>query len=198
MKFLFDLDGTVTSEETLPIIASIGGLEKQITELTNDTVRGTVPCIESFIKRVNLLRNISVSMISSRLSDVKIYPQIYEFIQQHPKECAIVTGNLSCWLEGFNKKFDCDIYTSKALVENDKVVKIESILLKEKVVDKYHAAGEKVVFIGDGNNDLEAMRCADISIAVGMTHSPAMSLLDICDYVIYNEKTLCRQLNQLL
>ena len=52
--------------------------------------------------------------------------------------------------------------------------------------------------MGDGNNDLEAMRHANFSIAVGLTHNPAKSLLSIVDYIFYNEKALCRQLNQLL
>ena len=55
-----------------------------------------------------------------------------------------------------------------------------------------------MVVIGEGNNDLEAMRTADISIASGLTHQPANSVLGIADYVIYEEEALCRQLNQLL
>ena len=48
MKFLFDLDGTVTSEETLPIIANHFNCVEQISELTARTVQGNVPFIESF------------------------------------------------------------------------------------------------------------------------------------------------------
>ena len=41
------------------------------------------------------------------------------------------------------------------------------------------------------------MRHANISIATGLTHNPAQSLLAICDYVVFNEHALCRQLKQL-
>jgi choline kinase len=82
-------------------------------------------------------------------------------------------------------------------MEGDRVVKLKSILRKEDIVDRYRALGETVVFIGDGNNDLEAMRHSNISIATGLTHNPAQSLLSICDYVVYNEQALCRQLKQL-
>lgn len=51
MKFLFDLDGTVTSKETLPIIAEHFGVQDQIAELTHHTVQGNVPFVESFIRR---------------------------------------------------------------------------------------------------------------------------------------------------
>ena len=41
------------------------------------------------------------------------------------------------------------------------------------------------------------MRHANISIAAGLTHDPAQSLMAICDYVIYDENALVRQMYQL-
>ena len=197
MKFLFDLDGTVTAAETLPIISEHFRCSEQISELTARTIQGNVPFIESFIRRVNILGNYSVTEISDLLSKVPLYPQIANFIKEHSEDCIIVTGNLTCWCDGVFKKIGCQCYGSEAEVIDDKVVKLKKILRKEQIVDQYKALGETVVFIGDGNNDLEAMRHANISIATGLTHSPAQSLMAICDYVIYNENALCRQLKQL-
>lgn len=197
MKFLFDLDGTVTSQETLPIIANHFGCVEQISELTARTVQGNVPFIESFIRRVNILGKYSVSETSKLLSAVSLYPQIAAFIEAHKEDCVIVTGNLICWCEDLFKKIGCQCYGSEAECEADKVVKLKTILRKEQIVDQYKALGETVVFIGDGNNDLEAMRHANISIATGLTHNPAQSLMSICDYVIFNENALVRQMKQL-
>lgn len=197
MKFLFDLDGTVTAAETLPIISSHFGCAEKIAELTARTVQGNVPFVESFIRRVNILGAYSVKETSDLLAEVPLYPQVAKFIAEHSEDCVIVTGNLTCWCQGLFKKIGCQCYGSEAVVEGDKVVKLKSILRKEQIVDQYKAIGETVVFIGDGNNDLEAMRHANISIAAGLTHNPAQSLLSICDYVIYNETALCRQLRQL-
>lgn len=197
MKFLFDLDGTVTSEETLPIIANHFNCVEQISELTARTVQGNVPFIESFIRRVNILGAYSVSETTRLLSEVPLYPAIAKFIEEHKEDCVIVTGNLTCWCEGLFKKIGCQCYGSEALCEDDKVVKLKTILRKEQIVDQYKALGETVVFIGDGNNDLEAMRHANVSIAIGLTHNPAQSLMSICDYVIFNEQALVRQMRQL-
>lgn len=197
MKFLFDLDGTVTSEETLPIIANHFNCVEQISELTAKTVQGNVPFIESFIRRVNILGAYSVSETTRLLSEVPLYPAIAKFIEEHKEDCVIVTGNLTCWCEGLFKKIGCQCYGSEALCEDDKVVKLKTILRKEQIVDQYKALGETVVFIGDGNNDLEAMRHANVSIATGLTHNPAQSLMSICDYVIFNEQALVRQMRQL-
>ena len=197
MKFLFDLDGTVTSQETLPVISEYFGCTEQISELTVRTVAGNVPFIESFIRRVNILGQYSVKEISNLLTNVSLYSEIAKFIKNHVEDCIIVTGNLTCWCEGLFRKIGCQCYGSIAELTGDKVVKIKSILRKEQIVDQYKALGETVVFIGDGNNDLEAMRHANISIAVGLTHNPAQSLMSICDYVIYSEVALVRQLRQL-
>jgi len=198
MKFLFDLDGTVTMQETLPIISEHFGCTEQIAELTARTVAGNVPFIESFIRRVNILGHYSVKETNELLSQVPLYPKVAEFINNHKEDCVIVTGNLTCWCEKLFNKIGCQCYGSVAEVEKDKVIKIKSILRKEQIVDQYKALGETVVFIGDGNNDLEAMRHANISIAVGLTHNPAQSLMSICDYVIFNENALVRQLCQLI
>ncbi len=197
MKFLFDLDGTVTSAETLPIIASHFECKEEIAELTKRTIQGNIPFIESFIRRVNILGKYSVSETSDLLAQVPLYPEVKKFIDDHRSDCVIVTGNLTCWCDGLFKKIGCKCYGSEADCEDDKVVKLKSILRKEQIVDQYKALGETVVFIGDGNNDLEAMRHANISIAVGITHNPAQSLLAITDYVIFNEHALCRQMRQL-
>ena len=197
MKFLFDLDGTVTSKETLPVIANHFKCQEEISELTKRTVAGNVPFIESFIRRVNILGKYSVKETSDLLSQVPLYPELKQFIDEHRADCIIVTGNLTCWCEGLFKKIGCQCYGSSAELDGDHVVKLKSILRKEEIVDRYKALGETVVFIGDGNNDLEAMRHANISIATGLTHNPAQSLLAICDYVVFNEHALCRQLRQL-
>jgi len=198
MKFLFDMDGTITSCETLPVISSHFNINEEIDKLTKETVKGNIPFIESFIRRVNILGKLPVSEVSVLLETVPLYSQISAFIQAHKNDCVVVTGNLRCWCDKLGKKIGSQAYFSEALVEGDKVVKIESILRKEQIVEMYKALGETVVFIGDGNNDLEAMRHANISIATGLTHNPARSLYSISDYIIFSEDALCRQLNQLL
>ena len=197
MKFLFDLDGTITAQETLPVIARLGDVSDRIDQLTRETIQGNVPFIESFIQRVNILKDIPVSLISDTLAQVPLYEGVRRFIAEHADDCVVVTGNLSCWCEGLFTRIGCKCFSSEARVENDTVVKLLSILRKETIVETYQSQGEKVVFVGDGNNDLEAMRQADIAIAAGLTHNPANSLFAITDYMVFNETALCRVLDQL-
>ena len=198
MKFLFDLDGTVTKQETLPFIAAHFGIEDALSELTEETVKGNIPFLESFIHRVHILKDFSVSEIALFLQEVEVYSHVMSFIQAHREQCCIVTGNLFCWIELLARRFGCQCYSSQAIVKDDHIERISVILRKEDVVRQMKEAGDTVVFVGDGNNDVEAMRAADRSIATAMTHSPATGVLSVADYLVLNEVALCRQLNQLL
>ena len=197
-KFIFDLDGTITKNETLPIIASYFNIQKDIENLTKDTVKGNIPFVESFIRRVYILGQLPVNEISNLLEQVELHPHLLKFINENQSNCVIATGNLDCWINLLAKRICCTCFCSEGIIENNNVKKIQKILKKENIVKHFKNENEKVVYIGDGNNDIEAMRLADISIASGLTHMPSGGVLSVADYLILNERALCRQLNQLL
>ena len=192
------MDGTITKQETLPLISKHFKIEQEIDTLTKDTVKGNIPFVESFIKRVYILGKLPINEISDLLSKVEMYNKVLEFINRNKKNCIIATGNLECWIDKLVSKIGCKCYYSEGIIENNQVIKLTKILRKESIVEKYKKNGEKVVFIGDGNNDVEAMREADISIASGLTHLPSNTVMSVADYLVLNEEALCRQLNQLL
>ncbi|MDR1883663.1 MAG: HAD-IB family phosphatase [Prevotella sp.] len=198
IKFIFDLDGTVAAEEILPLIAKRFNIREEIDAITQESIQGNIPFVESFIRRVNILGKLPVSEISSLLENVKLHPNLHDFIRENKGHCIVVTGNLECWVDKLLKRIGCESFYSEAIVESDRVERISTILKKEIVVENLQKNGYTVVYIGDDNDDMEAMRMADIAIAAGMTRSPSKSLLPISDYLIFNEKALCRQLNQLL
>lgn len=198
IKFIFDLDGTVTAEETLPMIAKHFKVEQEIEKLTQETEQGNIPFVESFIRRVFILGQLPVDEVANLLENTKLYPKLLNFIQRHADNCAIATGNLECWSHKLLKIIGCESFCSDSLVENNHVIKLTKILRKEQVVEQYQKDGYTVVFIGHNNYDLEAMRIADISIAVGITCPPSKSVLPFTNYLIFSEEALCRQLNQLL
>ena len=197
MKFLFDLDGTLTQKETLPIIASLCNKEEQINDLTRQTIQGNVPFVESFIKRVNILGSHSYKDIQNTLEKVELFERVCEFIRENKDDCIVVTGNLDVWVEKIIARIGCSFISSQAVVTDGKVQKINTIVRKEEVVRELQRKGHEVIFIGDGNNDAEAMRCADVSIASGLIHEPAMSVMSVANYAVYSEKALVRILNQI-
>jgi len=199
IKFIINLDGIITSEELFLLIAKYFNIQDPIIEeLNKETILGNIPFIESFIRKVTILGKLFVSKISDLLEKVELQQKLFEFVQKHSAQCAIVTENLECWCNKLIKRLNCDFFCSESEVENDQVVRLVKILRKEQVVEDYQNKGYQTVFIGNGNSDLEAMRIADISIAAGLIQSPSKSVLQVSDYLILNEETLCRQLSLLL
>lgn len=190
IQFLFDLDGTITKAETLPFIAQHFHIHKSMEEMTRQSILGNIPFEESFTKRVDMLKHLPVNEIASLLENIPLFSQLLLFIQENKNNCALVTSNLSPWVEKLCSKIACKSYTSSAELENNQIIQITHILAKEEMVKKYQNLGYHVVFIGDGNNDLEAMKCADTAIACGLLHTPPQSLLDVADHCIYDEKAL--------
>ena len=120
MKFVFDLDGTITSQETLPLIASHFKIEAEISELTRETIQGNIPFVESFIRRVHILGDLPVDQIDRLLGEVELYPNLLKFIKENINSCVIATGNLDCWVKTLVEKVGCKAFTSTAKVKTIK------------------------------------------------------------------------------
>lgn len=196
MKFVFDLDGTLTKHETLPIIASEFDVEAEIAALTEKTVRGEVPFLEGFLQRVEILSKINPARISELLSKVEINPCLLEFILENKSDCIIATGNYRGWVDQLCKKFQCEYRCSEGAFVDGRV-KLSKVFAKDDLVKELKTQGEFVVYIGDGNNDAEAMRLADVGIACGIVHQPAASVIQVCDFAIYDDSTLTSFLRQI-
>lgn len=197
IKFIFDLDGTLTRVETLPVIAQHFNVEAEISELTKLTIRGEIPFAESFTKRVDILGKFKVSEVDRLLGAIPMFGAVLEFIQAHKTDCCVATGNLDVWTGTLLGRVGCRVHSSTAQVSNDQVTGIHSLLRKVDVVTKLQSRGHRVVYIGDGDNDAEAMSMADVSIASGLVHAPAPSLLKVADDVVWDEADLITLLRQL-
>ncbi|MCZ1264083.1 HAD-IB family phosphatase [Paenibacillus marchantiae] len=193
--FLFDLDGTITKKELLPIISKELGLYEEIKKLTEDTIKGLIPFHESFLKRVDLLKSIPVKVVQDIVLSAPLNKKIVEFINENKEQCNIVTGNLDVWVGPLCQQLGVKSFTSRAEVEKGKIVRVLEVLEKRQVAKKI--PGEFVA-VGEGNNDAEMIREATIGLAYGGVHAPAKSVLAYATHAIYQEDQLCRFLRQLL
>jgi len=196
IMFLFDLDGTVTRKEILPEIAKEIGIYKEIKLLTDKTISGKVPFYESFLHRVELFKDIPVSRIRNIISGIPLHEEIVRFIRENKDRCCIVTGNLDVWVDELCDSIGVNRLTSKAICRNDRVVEVTYVLDKGKAITEHF--GNNYAAVGEGNNDAEMIRNAEIGIAFGGIHQPAKSVLSCATHVIYEEEVLCRFLRQLL
>lgn len=196
--FLFDLDSTITKAEILPTIAKSINKEKQMRELTEKTMMGEFIFEESLNKRVNLLKDIPIDEVANIVENIPVNEKLIKFLKENKKNCYIVTSNLDVWIYKLMKKIGMEenFFCSKADVENNHIVKIGKILVKEEVALKFKNCN--VIAVGDGNNDRMMLKYADISIGYGGVRNIAPALFDIIDYAIFNEEKLYELLNKFI
>jgi phosphoserine phosphatase len=191
-QFLFDLDGTITREEILPIIAREIGLEREIAELTARTMAGELPFESSLRRRAEILSSVPVSEVRAIVAGVDVDPQIEAFLQENAARCTIVTGNLDVWISDLVARLGVDCRSSVAHVEGDRLVGLQSVMDKATVAQEFDGA---ICAIGDGSNDLGIMAAAELSVAYGGVHAPAAALFDVATHVVYDPQRLCALLS---
>ena len=195
--FLFDLDSTVTKQEILPTISKELGIYEKMTELTESTMSGEIPFKQSFLQRVELLKDIPVSEVSNMVSKIQLNNHLVEFIQNNRERCNIVTGNLDVWIDGLIKKMGMErnTFCSKAIVKNDCIEDVFNIVDKNAVISQMVLP---FVAIGDGNNDAEMIEAAEVGIGYGGVREIAPAVLACATHAIYEEEKLVEFLERLL
>lgn len=195
--FLFDLDATVTKEEILPALAEQVGLLEKMREMTEKTMRGEIPFQSSFLARVEMLKTIPVSRVAEIVEKTPLNEELVQFIRTHASQCYIVTGNIDVWIEKLIKRIGLPMshcYCSSASVSDDYIISVNSVVDKEKIAKQFVVP---VVAVGDGSNDAEMVRLADVGIGYGGVRPVAYSLMCNATHVICDEHRLCNFLHTL-
>lgn len=195
--FAFDLDGTITQAELLPLMASELGLEAEMRTLTKLTMDGHIPFEDSFRLRFALLRVADPERIRDVVSHVEVDPHIEAFIQANRERCFVVTGNLDVWIQPLIDRLGCGFYTSKPMIKDGRVTGLQSVMRKNVPALELKQQFDRLVAIGDGYNDLPMFDVADIGIAYSGIHFAPDALVSVANYVAFEGKSLCSLLNTL-
>lgn len=196
--FCFDLDGTISSLEILPCIAAEIGISDEIATLTRLTMDGHIPFPDSLRLRTMILGQVPISKVHEIINEVPLDEKIMEFIESHPENTFVVTGNLDIWLTPLFEKIRCQWFYSKARM-HDGYLKLEHVLDKGEAVRNIRSSGRyrQIIGIGDGANDVPMLQESDIAIAYGGVHPPANTTTSFADILVNDPETLCNLLKAL-
>jgi len=193
--YLFDLDGTVTTEELLPKIARAADLP-DIDELTRRTMAGEIPFQESFRRRVSMLSRVPVEVVAEIILAVPVHQQLMAWIQERRDQVWIVTGNVDRWVQPWLDHWGLRGFAStSAIVDGALTLPTGGILEKASVLSQF--TGRMRVMTGDGANDAEIVRAADFGIASQLVHAAPEVLVESADCIVNDEEALCRVLSRL-
>ncbi|MDA8858698.1 HAD-IB family phosphatase [Candidatus Pelagibacter sp.] len=195
--YCFDLDGTVTSQELLPLMAAELDLYDEISALTQATINGLIPFERSFKLRCKLLSDVPIKKVQEVAEKVKLNESIVQFMKENKDNSYIVTGNIYEWIQPIIEKIGCKIFCSKGKFTNDKLSGLEKILDKGEVVKELRGSDKSIISVGDGMGDVLMFQESDLSIAYGGVHEPIETLRKVSNYIVYEENSLCRLLNTL-
>ena len=195
--YCFDLDGTVTSQELLPLMAAELDLYEEISALTQATISGLIPFERSFKLRCKLLSDVPIEKVQDVANKVKLNKTIVKFKKKNKENCCIITGNIYEWIKPIVEKLDCKIFCSKGKFKNGKLKGLEKIVDKGQIIKVLKQSNKSIVSVGDGMGDVLMFQESDVSIAYGGVHEPIETLMKVSDYLVYDEDSLCRLLNTL-
>ena len=196
MVFAFDLDGTVTRREILPVLANELGLKDEMALLTRLTLDGTLDFAASFRLRFAILRSIPVERVREIVSQIPLDPHISGFINKRKYNCAIVTGNLDVWVEPLLRQFDCPAYVSTSRFR-DGLLRLDRVLDKGDAVRELKATGKRVIAIGESANDLPMFTEADTGVAFAGVHEPLPEIRRLAAYTARTGQELCEILERI-
>ncbi len=196
-KFVFDLDSTITKEELLPMIAKHIGIYEKILSMTKNAMQGNDNFEQNFKSRISLINDLKIEDIQNITKNASLNPYIVRFIKENKNRCIIVTGNLYEIIYPILKTLDMEdkCYCSIANVINNKIVSVEKVINKKDIVSKFNFP---FVAIGDGANDIDMLRLANVGIAYGNKYNLHRELIKVSNHIFDDDKKLYKFLNTLL
>lgn len=174
----FDMDSTLVHTECIDELAARAGVGDQVREITASAMRGEIDFIESFTRRVGLLKGLDASVmedIAAKLPYNEGLERMMKILKRVGYKTAILSGGFTYFAKVLQNKFGFDyVYANELEVENGKLTgrylgdvvdgRRKAELLK-LLCQVEHIDLAQAVAVGDGANDLPMIGLAGLGIA---------------------------------
>lgn len=175
----FDMDSTLIETEVIDELAEKAGVGKEVREITESAMRGEIDFVESFTKRVSLLKGLDVSVMKEIAENLPItegLERLMEVLKRSGYKTAILSGGFTYFGNYLKQKYNFDyIYANELEVGPDGKLtgrylgdivdgkRKKELLRLLAQVENINIA--QTIAVGDGANDLPMLSEAGLGIA---------------------------------
>ncbi len=175
---VMDLDSTLIQMEIIDELAQIAGVRDEVAKITQSAMDGKLDFEQSLIKRVSLLKGVSVESLQKIYDNINFTPGAKKFIGIL-KKLGYKTGVISGGFDFFTRRLKQDLgldyaFANKLEVKDGALTgnMLGGIIdsrkkadLLEEIARREAVPLEQVIAIGDGANDLLMLERAGLGIA---------------------------------
>lgn len=176
---LFDMDSTLIEQEVIVELAKKAGIGEQVDTITESAMRGEIDFVESFTRRVALLKGLSSEVLDDIIAHhITFSPgakRLITALKNNGYHVVLVSGGFNYFAEYVKNSLGIDeIYANDLdIVDNTVTGEVTSAIVDGKrkaailqeVAQRLGISLADTVAVGDGANDLPMLGLADIGIA---------------------------------
>lgn len=175
----FDMDSTLIETEVIDELAEKAGVGAEVKAITESAMRGEIDFVESFTKRVALLKGLDVSVmrdIAENLPVTEGLGRLMEVLKRSGYKTAILSGGFTYFGNYLKQKYNFDyVYANELEVGADGKLtgrylgdvvdgkRKKELLRLLAQVENINIA--QTIAVGDGANDLPMLSEAGLGIA---------------------------------
>ena len=189
--FLFDVDSTLINEEVIDLIGAKANLSTEISAITELVMLGRMDFNMALTKRVELLSGLAVEILAEVRSEITLTNGAAELIsglRNAGDKVAVISGGFVEVIAPLMKTLNIDYFKANSLeIHNEKLTgrvtgEIVNRMVKANYLNelKGQLNPKQTIAIGDGANDIDMVKAADIGIA--FCAKPALK--EVADVVI--------------
>lgn len=175
---VFDMDSTLIQGEVIDELAELVGKKAEVSALTKRAMEGEMDFQESLIRRVGLLKGLTLKDLDHVFSHIKLSPgadRLIKVLKRLGYRIAIISGGFTYFVERLRNDLGVHYaYANTLELDGDTVTgRLQGLIvdgrrkadLLELLAQQEGILLDQVIAIGDGANDMQMLKKAGLGIA---------------------------------
>ena len=175
---VLDVDSTLIQEGVIDLLGKHLGVEKQISDITDEAMRGEIDFTTALRQRVKLLAGTPVENLEGLRNTITLSPgakTLFRVLRYLDYKIALVSGGFDFIVEQLAIELGADGFVANHLAIEDGVLTgtIQGAVIdregKAKALrdfaESFSISIERTIAIGDGANDIDMISAAGLGIA---------------------------------